>query len=238
MSGQTRENTSENDALSVSIAENTNVIPIAKTTSVKLTDAGGGGDCFYLSVYESLKSQGYLEAFNSAFGPTPDNISFVKRFRLLISNECESLLKNFYKEMCTKAAGSPDDFASLLAINAIPDWLVVIIKKYISTDNLSCLEQDAETITLFISECQAQITKMGNWAGELETKAAKNILSRIGVYLEIKNRVMPRLALVPGRIVLCNLGEAHYQYYSYNMKGGRKTKKSLRKNRRNRKTRK
>lgn len=231
MSSLPVENISDDDAISVSIAENTNVMPIAKTMSVTLTDAGGGGDCFYLSIHDALESQGYKDAFITAFGAPSEKNRFVQRLRTLVSNEAEGALKKLYKELCNKAASSPADFTALLGMGALPNWLPPVILKYINIDNLTCLDNDNEQMTLFVSEVQGKIVTMGNWAGELEKNAAKSVLARVGVYLEVKNRIMPRLALIPGRIVLSNMGEMHYRYYRYNMRGGRKTRNN-RKNRR------
>ena len=126
--------------------------------------------------------------------------------------------------MCIKARETPDVFEEIITSNVIPQWLVSLIRKKIIPGPRACVGANANIYKImFVSKAQDLIKKMGNWAGEIEKQSATRLLAEFGVYLEVKNRVMPRLANVPGRIVLCNLGEYHYRYYSYNRRGGKKT---------------
>lgn len=228
--------------------------------NVVIKDAGGGGDCFYFSMYEALESRGYLELLSNSLGMPgfTDKKDFNIKIRELISDNIDDSVKDMIQHFCeTFLIQNMSNVDSLkLSLLTLPVWLQNIIKKHVNIKSCGNIEQ---VYNLVLREVKASIIIPGNWAGELEVAVIKNMLDTVGIELTVHNRKLSKLIdfeifsrdignigeIQPHRIVLYNSGELHYQYYLFpkapvkrNRQGGYYRTKKQKKSKKNRRTKK
>jgi hypothetical protein len=201
---------SANESNSISTMEDkTSELP--GSLPVKIVEAGGGGDCFYFSVFEALQNKGLLDIVSNTFKIPKDKDGFNLGFRKVLSDSLDDDLKVLIKEVCNVlVSGDPIDGI----LSEQPGYLATIL----GSMNLGCLD-DIKPILIRIKEA---IKQRGTWAGQIEVAKAKELLEGYcGIYLDIKKRRLYRLFNFDNRIVLFNDGNGrHFQWFKLGAAGG------------------
>jgi hypothetical protein len=184
------------------------------------------GDCFYSAIYRSAKERGYLEDFVECLGlDITDEKKFIQSLRNVIADEIlndhlpgtktrEGFL-DAYDFLLQNYADSPEMYKTI--IRGFPYWFQ---KKFANGPG----EKKA-----FLKELATHTMTMTQWVGEIEFKIAQRLFkSYCGVELqshyvsrdynsndEEKMIELPKIYNGVPVFHLVNLGEAHYEYYSF-----------------------
>jgi len=184
------------------------------TRRFKLNDAGGGGNCFFFSLYEALKAKNLL-AIVYEKGELPLNNQSTKdhfnnTFRFFISQKLKEKLKKMVENY--KTINSKD---------------VNLIKTGLSNEFISILDKavkNNEPSDTTVLNLQKAVNTSGTYVSEIEVQETIKILNQWGITLVIVNDPpvpdqdqivkldSKQYTINDKTIILANLQEGHYQW--------------------------
>ena len=171
------------------------------TTIHKETDAGGGGNCFYFSLYEALTEQRLVKHITQLYGIIPKHYSnnsfmgkkhnFNKYFRKLIADQITPELLEKYEivRIVSDAVNAnvnnnsyidKSKLDEIAQITQLQPWL---IHDYIKA---------AGSLPLFSKHVKKSIRQTNNEVQELEVKIAQQLLSYAEIELKIISKFYKR----------------------------------------------
>jgi hypothetical protein len=191
-------------------------------TPVREEDAGGGGDCFYYSLYASLEAQSLLDTVCSTFGlgKSRTKEDFNRSFRRYLASQLPSELLSMIDYLCTIPIGSRG-----IQLGSLSDEYQIILR---NVTDAQCKNNDYKKD--LVRQLQAATSTDRVWAGQPEVRLTKHLLTTVGIVLHIDNdegypAPPPTAAFVyaPNRIILRRVHGNHYHWYRFLIpKGGRR----------------
>ena len=181
---------------------------------VQLLDAGGGGNCFFFSLYEAAKNTGVLGKITTQF-PAVDTSSkerFNETFRTALATYITT--HNFAKQYdgflsLTDQAIDKDDWMEQLK-DMFPDW-------YVKAFPFSTKPLDPE---YFKTQIAQGVSQPGNYVGDIEVSAARNMLDECGIWIQSFSKMpttmnLRRVFNGKSLLNLYNQSEMHWQYFAF-----------------------
>lgn len=149
------------------------------------------GDCFYSSIYRSLRDKNLLKKFSDCINISYENEdNFIQNLRDLIAND-ESFKKE-YSDMFGNIISmkTEKDFDSNFnaILRSMGDTRIVLeqfnnTNKFFSPDLKNC--EDSQNCKDFIQEIQKVIRTRGTYVGQIEVYFIINLLKRCGIIANI-----------------------------------------------------
>lgn len=174
--------------------------------SFQLREAGGGGNCFFFSLFFALSEKKLLDTLNIDV-LTKDKDQFNTTFRAFLAAELKQTLTDFVTNY----------------YSSIPKENVSLIKKGLSQEFQKILnDRKNESVEDTVKQLQDAIKKPGTYVSEIEVKKTIEILKNYGVTLVILNdpnsnnsivNLDPKKYTINDKtIILANIKEGHYQW--------------------------
>lgn len=193
---------------------------------VRIKDAGGAGDCFYLSLVAALTEQGLVDLVRDCLGvqPSADRLLFTGGIRNLIAESLHDRAGLVYDYL----TGLVDRHAS-----AVERAVQMETQRMIMGETFALWHRlafyNARDRADYIGRIRSGVRVRGNWASEIEVKTLVGLLQVCGIDLVVynNNRAGALSAVEGGRhkVYLYNAGNVHFQYFSFSATGGRKTRR-------------
>jgi hypothetical protein len=168
------------------------------------------GDCFYSSIYRSLREQNLLQTFNRCypFVIIDDEREFIQSIRRLIAENGKGVMREIYTYLQTI---KDDRGVYRQVLSAQGQWFA------------RAFATGLPTYEKFEEKVKAGIQKMTNWAAEIEVTIAANLLDACGIQLQKYNSTIVEAEKYSNGkhvINLLNHGEAHWVYFSFQVPAG------------------
>ena len=193
-----------------------------------LRDAGGGGDCFFLSFIEAIREEGRLCDFMM------QSCELNKEEAEECISQGSGYLVNTIRHL---VASNIDDHAGLAydalvegcktsgheLLSGLDRWhLDVLFNAEMSNDDIfNYFDDDDEgkedlwnNKDDFVLHFRNGVAAMGSYVGEIEVTFFQSLISPFKFNLNIINKPVASLPR-DGAITLLNRGECHYNYYSF-----------------------
>ena len=191
-------------------------------TPVREEDAGGGGNCFYYSLYASLQAQSLLDTVCTTFrlGESHTKEDFNLSFRGFLASQLPSELLAMIDYLCT----IPISLRGI-QLSSLSDEYRGILR---NITDAQCKNNDYKQG--LVRQLQTATSTDRVWAGQPEVRFTKHLLTTVGIVLHIDNdegypAPPPTAAFVyaPNRIILRRIHGNHYHWYRFLIpKGGRR----------------
>jgi hypothetical protein len=145
----------------------------------QLCDAGGGGNCFYYSVYEALHADELLGKLQSALDPLPldtlNKTNFNLTMRTIVGDYLNTpagstIFNNFYKLMTDALTENYNDVNFYRDHEEYLKWLID-------------LYYESDTFIDFKQAVISEIKKEGVYVQSLEIEIVKFLLKQAGIHL-------------------------------------------------------
>ena len=190
----------------------------ANNHSVRVVDAGGAGNCFYLSVHAALFEAGLVERVEQCLGlaQSEGRDLFIGAIRNFIADNVADRAREIYDELQTV----PRDSLAEIMSTTFSGW-------HRNAYNRS--RNAAE----FIQNIASGIRANGAWASEIEIILFRDALRQCGIEMvSHSNRPAQLSQVVNGMpaIHLYNPRDIHWQYFSFLTAGGDRRSKTRRSN--------
>ena len=185
---------------------------------VKLLDAGGGGNCFFFSLYEAAKNTGVLGKITTKFPAV--NTSSKERFNDTFRSALATYINthNFAKQYdgflsLKNQSIDKDDWMEQLQ-SMFPDWYV---KAFPFPDGPRNPEY-------YKTQIAQGVSQTGNYVGDIEVSAARNMLDECGIWIQSFSKMpttmnLRRVFNGKSLLNLYNQSEMHWQYFAF-VQGG------------------
>lgn len=170
---------------------------------VTIRDAGGGGDCFYYSLYEALKESKSIDSTCTFLDLPKTKSAFVAEFRVLISQNAEEDLRRMLSHLKTL-----DDLTIAMQIEEMSNEFQEILQ-------FENIQQIPEKV--LIGQLQEAMATRQVFVSEIEVTAARRILQCLPkpINLEIFHNPCTEMLNQKNRIALLNIDTLHYRWFSF-----------------------
>jgi hypothetical protein len=185
---------------------------------VQLLDAGGGGNCFFFSLYEAAKNTGVLGKIRTKFlaVDTSSKERFNETFRTALATyiTTHNFAKQYDSFLSLKNQSiDKDDWMEQLQ-SMFPDWYV---KAFPFPDGPRNPEY-------FKTQIAQGVSQPGNYVGDIEVSAARNMLDECGIWIQSFSKMPTTMNLrhvFNGKSLLnlYNQSEMHWLYFAF-LQGG------------------
>ena len=190
--------------------------------AVTVKDAGGGGDCFYLSLAAALRERGLVQRVGECLGmqPSANRLLYTDGIRNLVADSVTQQASRVYSYL----AGLIDRRGTQVDLAIQMETQQIIMRETFAEWHRLAF-YSAPNREEYIRRIAAGIRVRGNWASEIEVKTLTQLLALCNIDLVVynNNRVETLPQVVAGRekIYLYNQGNVHFQYFSFAVVGGR-----------------
>jgi hypothetical protein len=186
------------------------------TVTFKLMDAGGGGQCFFFSLYEALKHNKRLDNIKKLSVRVDTKENFATTMRTYLSKNVdyakfiEAVDKATPETKSKMMESYPEDFRTILDSNVSQDQKIKDLQEAIQKTTCFVSEQEVLKMNdVLKKDCKITLT--------INNTAPKSLIERYNL-----NTVM-----------LANINETHYQWYkSQSDRSGGGTRRRLRRSQR------
>jgi len=191
--------------------------------NVQVVEAGGGGNCFFYSLFDALKFYNLLDCVHNIFEFNNDKEDFNIKFRIYLSNNLDEELKGFVNFYCQlnnsreNINGTPITQQEINDIKAqIFATLSENMRKLLSEagefTEIKC--QDENYKNIIVENMKEIIRTNFNYVSEFEVRKVINLLKDpCNIILTIKYQNLNKISFSPNEIILYNIGEGHYQWF-------------------------
>jgi hypothetical protein len=168
------------------------------------------GDCFYSSIYRSLREQGLLEHLNRCkpLIILQSEREFIESIRELIAENDGGIYREIYEYLET-IKKEREVYRSVLSAQG--QWFA------------RAFATGLPSYETFEQKVKAGIKRMTNWAAEIEVTIAVNRLAECGIQLRKFNTTIVEAEKYSNGMPVINLrnhGEAHWEYFSFQVPAG------------------
>jgi hypothetical protein len=184
---------------------------------IKIKETLDDGNCFYSSIYRSLKDKNLLSIFNECFSEIKSNTekTFIKKLRSFIADNSEESITEMFSNFSNMELDEETFEGICENLGSISDVLIDFYNK----DKFNPKYE-----TQFIKKMQQNIKTNKNWVSELEVISFQNILENQcdiklkffntdkKAYSDIKNDYRKNYNKYKNTIYLLNQDGVHWVY--------------------------
>ena len=177
------------------------------TVPVTLRDVSGNGDCFFYALFQALSNRNLVQKLTPTLPKNKvENVDkFIVAFRRYLADNLDSKLT-----MLVQSLKNEEEKTFNLKIQGL------------STPFQNTLKSSATLVTK-LTELKKAVTTRGTYVSEPEVELTKEFLTKLGIFLDIKNNITKTqwnsqsnlYNLNEQRIVLVNIDENHYNWYKF-----------------------